>query len=695
MALEFDEPRTSRLVFDEPAAPAPAPSPEERRPAGGPSSRARGAVESAQRLTDTLFSTPGARGAAVGGVSGAMLPEMTALTGMGLQTLPLGPVPRAVGRTLVEAAPLLSRFRGRSAALGATAGAAEQEVEQAARNYGFSPEAARMQGSLTGLAIGGLPITGMGARAVRTAERPYTPRTQTPEELRAAVTEAAEPATQRLAAEEQRLGREQLQREIATRKVAAQPTRQPQPETAVEKAARDEVKLISADTSEDFSRNLNLDARIRREMTAGLRRAETQQETVGGKAFNEYKAAANELQSSLPFGASPEGQQLRAYLNSQIRGGRGTLRTVSGEERADLVKIRNELFGRPRSDKPSETVGGIVSAAEQAEAAEAGRKRAVSFELVEREIRRLRNVSQRGEALGFNRIQQDEAKKAADVLEQSLNSWLARGSKGARPREIYAAASEARNRFLTEFGEAMTARQEVPFYRPGLPRGVTATAESRLSPLMFRDRDTVRFSRELVGDRLVNEFAEKYAANQLAGKNGAAVSEYLRNPANSYVYEVPGLYEKLTRYAQNLVQRELSSVQMAQLQKGLATGIETSRAATTTRVEALRKTQQELTGALAVFERTSVTEMAKTWRQSVRPKFEQSGLFSAYELDNLEREINRAALSANREGLKRTFISALGDVIRKKVTDKLLTKVGLGGGAYGLYEFWDPFGRKR
>lgn len=618
--------------------------------------------------------------AGTGAVAGFFAPEALAATGRVMSRVPYAPV-RAAGLALQAGAPLMRpATRVTGAAVGAGAGAAGEAVERGATEQNFSPEASKALGMTTETLLGALPY-GYFARAMR----PPAPTPATPEQLRNMLRETLEPATGTTNAELTRLRQEQLRREIATRKLSETPERQPQTQEQIEQAARTDARLAPVDTPTDFAANRNLDADIRRASEVAAQRAQATQREVGGKAFDDYRRAADELQMEMPFGASPEGVNLRRWLNVQIRGGSGELRSVSNQERAGFVKIRNELFGRPRSDAPTEVIPGQTSAAEQAETAEAGRKRMVDWRLIEREIRRLRDVGQRGEALGFNRLQQDEAKSAADTLENALNGWLARGGEGARPRVEYARASEAYNRFLTDFGQALTQRQEVPFGRADLPLGVFSTGENRLASIIFRDRDTVRFASELMGAENVRKFAERYASNQLRGMDAAGVSRWLENPANTFVYSDPALTEKIARYGMTLAQREGNAATMRRLQDQLRRGLEASRGTTTQRVQELEKLQSTLNDAAARFDRAEVGQMGNVWRNTVRPRLEQSGLFDRYELDSLERQINTAVRSSNRNEAKTTLQAAIGDLVKTKARQYAL-RYGLplaAGGALG------------
>ena len=60
--------------------------------------------------------------------------------------------------------------------------------------------------------------------------------------------------------------------------------------------------------------------------------------------------------------------------------------------------------------------------------------------------------------------------------------------------------------------------------------------------------------RQLLGNDAVNLFAERHAANELQGKSGSQIKDWLSK--NDFVYEVPGLYEKINSFGENVARRE-------------------------------------------------------------------------------------------------------------------------------------------
>lgn len=215
------------LLADMPAAPPPAPQPE-RQPSGGPSPRARRAVEDAKTTWEALTRRP-----TEGAVMGFFAPEAAGLLGRGMQLVPYPPV-RAAGTILTEAAPRIPRLS--SAALGGAAGAAGTAAEQSALRAGASPEVAGLAGT-TGELVTGIGLPSVVSRIPRmtsavTRAEEAAKRSVTEAEARAArlereasgrITETIEQAQARASAAEKRLGEiDSALQQIAERDAVAQ-----------------------------------------------------------------------------------------------------------------------------------------------------------------------------------------------------------------------------------------------------------------------------------------------------------------------------------------------------------------------------------------------------------------------------------------------------------------------------------------
>ena len=135
---------------------------------------------------------------------------------------------------------------------------------------------------------------------------------------------------------------------------------------------------------------------------------------------------------------------------------------------------------------------------------------------------------------------------------------------------------------------------------------------------------------------------------------------------------------------------------MRRLQEQFRQGEETSRAATTQRVQELEKLQTTLNDAAARFDRADVSQMGNVWRNNVRPRFEESGLFDRFELDSLERQIDVAVRASNRTEAKMSLQAAIGDLVKTKARQYALrfglpiAGAGAAGAGYVGYQMLEP-----
>lgn len=218
----------SRFVGEEAqSAPASRAQPEQQ-PAGGPSPRARRAVEDAKSFTESFTRRP-----TEGGIMGFFAPEAAGMLGRGMQLVPFAPV-KAAGKILTEAAPRIPRSS--SAALGATAGAAGAAAEQGALRAGASPEVAGLAGTTGELVTGiGLPslisrlprATGAVTRAEEAAKRSVSEAearaARLEREASGRITETVEQTQAQAAAAQKRLGEiDSALQQIAERDAVAQ-----------------------------------------------------------------------------------------------------------------------------------------------------------------------------------------------------------------------------------------------------------------------------------------------------------------------------------------------------------------------------------------------------------------------------------------------------------------------------------------
>jgi hypothetical protein len=631
---------------------------------------------------------------ATGGVMGFAAPEAMMALGRGLVAVPYAPA-KAAGYGLQAAAPLVrmgGRFLG--AAGGAAGGLAGGVVESTTRNAGASPALADMLGNITEIGTG-LP-TGLlpAGRAMRASTAPREYPAATPEQLRASVGGAAEDALTSAQQQSQTLRRNQLRREIETRATGRAPERQPTDPDVMQQNARQGAQLPEPVNQQQITAGQDVDSQLRRLGGTQLREAQRLQSVEGGEAFATYRDVGERLQAVKPFADSPQGRALEAELESIIRGGQGDLRTSTRDRIRIAQDIKNELFPRAQPTEPVVATQDNLSdllknsplplderirmqqdlndRAAANQTLSAPQPRAVDFNVVDVKLRELRQLEANRDFTGYTGVQRENYGSAADSIENALKGWVGESNY---PRAAYAEASEPLNRFRTRLGEALTAREDIPYATGETTPGMFTTPQSRLRGVVFNDADSVRFASELLGEQQVHRLGAQHASDMLRGKTAEQVTEWLNSPANAFVDAIPGLRGRVNQYAQRLAADEARSAGMTRLQDQLRAGTQASRRDTQQSRENLERASETIRSAARSFANAQPEQMLGIWN-NIKPRLEGTGLFNAAELDNLERMVGRSASNVSRE--ERVNITR---EIGNEITRKLIGKVV--GGAIG------------
>lgn len=618
MPLEFDPPSTSNLVFDEPAT---------SRPAGGPSSRARQVVETAQKL----FQEPSTRSVGertfMGGVTGAMAPELTAMTGMGLQ---LFPYTRPAGMLLQKLAPSLGAVRGRTAALGAAGGAAGGTAEEAATRAGLSPEASRAIGTGTEFAVGTLPIGGLAARATR----PPAPFPARPTEV-----QAREIGGEAIAEAERRAAQTTAQaREAAVPRFRAQR----QEQRAAEQTVRQEEQALSLAPTEARVGDMMLETIDRN--IGGLRDA---RKAVADQMYEAADAAMTAKYRAGDFWQnSPSGREFLRKLENRISARGGTTEVTTEEENLIRNALLPNLRGRMLPDQPPSALLGPTG--EPARGAVTARYAPSEPNVLRETLRKLRDASRGLPEEGYKAIGQARAGTLADELAESLAKWegsLAQAD--ARYREM----SEVLRPILTRRGRATMAperfsAEELAIDPASLPR------------MFFSSPQSVQQLRALTGNNTtaIDRLASLHVATNLRNKTPAQARKWLQDNED---WLNPQVLPEPYRIAEGIVTRLEGATAQAESARRSARGT-VERFVGTAReqrkaAETARKTIDEAVRTLDV---ADPAKLPQAWGQ-IRGKLESSGVIASADLDRLGAEIQRAALAERRRERREIIIRAI------------------------------------
>jgi len=384
--------------------------------------------------------------------------------------------------------------------------------------------------------------------------------------------------------------------------------------------ARQETNLPAPHTSVDIAKKNDVGSKLRALGAQKFAAAEKQQQTIGGKAFEEYKNVAAQKQAVEPFSVSKPGLALKTELEGIIEGGAGPLRTY-GESSINLAKkIKNELFGVGEEAKP------------------------VDFKLVDEMLRELRQTEASKAPEAATKIARERYKSAADSIEEALKKWVGEENY---PREAYAKASEAFNKFRTDLGEALSAREEIPYAKEP---GAYKVPEGKLPKLVFGSRENVKYAKNILGETEVSALAEQQAVNQLAGKDAKAVNDWLNKAENAFIFEVPGLPEKLAKYGLSLARREGDIAVAERLVKQYGKDIETAgKTAEKTKFN-VSKIKDTLDDLRIKMTDSSPAKLQDEWTKAggLRKKLEDTGMFQPAQLDDLGQDIAKVGAAASK-----------------------------------------------
>jgi len=407
--------------------------------------------------------------------------------------------------------------------------------------------------------------------------------------------------------------------------------------------SRSEAKLAVPDDRASFETKKDLNSVVSDDLKAKFKSAENIKETVGGGAFRKYEEVAAAKSAQQPFGFSKEGQALKAKLINIAQSGVGPERQFSTEESELAAKAIREIFGvgdEARPLRPKE---------------------------VDNLLQELRQRASTKDTAGFVGKQRERINNIADEIESTLKSYV---GEDVYPRTKYAHSAEDLNAFQNELNLASRERGR---YEAG--KGEIETAPNP-TDIMFKNRKSVQLSKDLLGEKEVNAYAERYAANKLVGKSPEEVDKFLKDPKNAFIYETPGLSEKLAKYGESLARREGDVKALEALQKRLA-GVREDVPAISAGAQ---KASEAIRDAVRRVETTDPIKLYDSFVSDIRPKMESTGVFSRADLDQLEKDISAASKSANRKEAVDRITSSLV---------KAGTKLAIGGGT--LYEIVQPF----
>jgi hypothetical protein len=457
----------------------------------------------------------------------------------------------------------------------------------------------------------------------------------------------------------------------------------PQETAELEKLARAEAQIPAAHGVSEMQAKTDLESQLRQLGQAKLAAAEEKQAKIGGKAFSDYERIAREKEKTVPLAKSPEGEALRDELTRRIEGGLDAqgLRTVDETQASILKQIRNEIFGAPpkqpsvaeiaaEAQKLPKSMSQVARErlAKEALLKKQGEGKPYNAKLVDDKLRELRQTEQSKLPEAGTLVARGRYGSSADLIENALKKWVGEGNY---PRATYAEASKELNEFRTKLGEALTAREAIPY---GDKTGMLEK-QGPVSKLVFGSRDSVKYARQILGDAEVNTMAKQHAANQLEGKTAEQARDWLKK--SEFVYETPGLKEQVEGYIKALEKNERNAAVSKTLREQYGTAKETARkteAATLKEVQGLKDTLQDL--RIKILDATP-TQLQNEWSKTdgLRARLEKTGKFTGPELDAIAQDLAAVTKAAGKLEKSEQY---------KALLKKIAVKAGIPAGIIGI-----------
>lgn len=281
-----------------------------------------------------------------------------------------------------------------------------------------------------------------------------------------------------------------------------------------EQASLEAVKssdLPVADASDESIRSGKepLGARVRGRFMDAFKRALDQ--VRQDKSWKTYLDRGEELQKSGKyFTNSPAGISFISYLKSIIATGvEGGAKEVSYS--AAMRKSAERLFDA------------LVPFGEES-------SQRVTLEVVDDELRALRDLQYSKDATGPESIPYHRAKEMADELERHIKQYV---GDEYYPREAYKKANEALDKFQHQIGQAAVGRPDLE-YKAGSKYFKTPGKD--LPGKVFGSEEGAAYAAEVLKPEEAVELAEQHVANETYGMDATKLQSWMKEPENRWIF---------------------------------------------------------------------------------------------------------------------------------------------------------------
>lgn len=297
----------------------------------------------------------------------------------------------------------------------------------------------------------------------------------------------------------------------------------------------------------------------------------------------------------------------------------------------------------------------------------------VPIEGVDKEIRRLRDLSSGPPKEGVDAITQQFAGKLADKLADSVFGSVTEAGevvKGFAPggrmaKQVYRDMSVPVNQYKSSLGQQLTARfPEAPeFFMAG---------ESTIPSTAFRDRESAR---QLIAlstgkTKKVEEFAAKHTANELQGKTAAQAQDWL-NTKGAYLEEFPTVKKFAQDYVDTLTRNEAKITGQEAITKQVGKDVTTTRARSLKSQKDIADIKDRLQKTLTEAEPAQLRERV----EKILPELRQYGVFTAEQEQRFIAELDNIKNIADKRARDRKIAYIVGAIGLTYPAQRVLNKL--------------------
>jgi len=283
---------------------------------------------------------------------------------------------------------------------------------------------------------------------------------------------------------------------------------------------------LPASDSATTAAGADIESDVRKIATSRYEALKSNQATKGSAAFKRYLDVGAALEKAGQyFTLSDSGSKLIQELSEIENGGAGVETQYGKSMRTAAKRLREALSG-----------------------VEANGRRPANLDVIDQELRNLREVQYDTSIKGAKGIKRRNVGKLADKLEKAMSQWV---SEENYPRAEYKSLSKDLNKWNSKLGHALTGKEKIDYISES---EAGYANKGKLAARAFANNDTAAEFRGLVGEQEYQRLAERHVSNILRGKTAKQAAEWVDQ--QQWLKSSPESMKKATDYVRVMAERE-------------------------------------------------------------------------------------------------------------------------------------------